>query len=224
MSGAFESIGSAKRRAPTTASARVLDGPPNINPEWQLAQYRVQTADGTPPLRNRKFVRLSAGGRWIRTFITAARKPRIFRSIPGIAGGSSERERTAEPPVAVEQHVADISVNDALTIRAVADKPISPARLPGGAEHRRSPPSATSPAAEFWRLADVSGTPRDWLEYPSAVSSGDRCAARSFVPISKITAFGGGPSRSRRRSCRRRSRVPRRSWRLTDRARTAISR
>ena len=31
---------------------------------------------------------------------------------------------TPEPPVAVEPHVADISVNDALTIRAVADKPI----------------------------------------------------------------------------------------------------
>jgi hypothetical protein len=30
---------------------------------------------------------------------------------------------------------------------------------------------------------------------PSAVSSGDRCAARSFVPISKITALGGGPPR-----------------------------
>src|SRR5215831_4991875 len=103
-------------------------------------------------------------------------------------------ECRAEPPITVEQHVADFGVNDVLTVGAVADKLIHlrgrPAeRSVGEFLPRQQAEQQNSASGRCWRSS------MRLARIPSAVSSGDRCAARSFVPISKITAFGGGPSR-----------------------------
>ena len=68
-------------------------------PKWRQATWRRHTATDAAGLETEvlrlvahpgwKFARLSAGGRWIRTVSTAARKAGNFWSIPGTVGVSN---------------------------------------------------------------------------------------------------------------------------------------
>src|SRR5207302_2921818 len=114
------------------------------------------------PQRNRWFrrllLRVAAGAGASEDTVQHWLEPRCEQRITTFAEMQPiGRDPYTEPPVAVEQHIADFGVNDVLTIGAVANKAIYLRGCPTERSIGGIAPSAIDPAAEFWPLEGARG-------------------------------------------------------------------